>query len=105
MKQMTTALTILFLTFFAATAIAQTAIPEEVKYPVKIGTVTFNHVQHKTLNDCITCHHTGENKSCHDCHGVTPDIADAKTVFHTQCKNCHKEQKKGPLKCKECHIK
>ncbi|MBI5419457.1 MAG: cytochrome C, partial [Deltaproteobacteria bacterium] len=28
-----------------------------------------------------------------------------KEAFHTQCKNCHKKEAKGPQKCDECHPK
>ena len=84
------------------------AAPTEVKYEVKIGTVTFNHEAHATyINDCIACHHTGtEPVGCKTCHLATKGNAPkAKDAYHKQCKSCHKEMKQGPTKCKECHIK
>lgn len=98
---------LLIMVFATATAFAvsQESGPAEVKFPVKMGTVTFNHAAHQALGDCASCHHTGDNVSCKSCHGVDPKAPKAKKAFHAQCIGCHKEMKQGPAKCKECHIK
>jgi len=82
--------------------------PAEVKYEVKMGAVTFNHAAHqKEVTDCATCHHKGlDAGACKTCHlAKKGDAPKAKDAFHKQCKGCHKEMKKGPTKCKECHVK
>jgi hypothetical protein len=95
----------IFISTIATTVIAVTNGPSEVKYTPKMGTVTFNHTAHQGLADCTTCHHTGDYAQCKSCHGISPEAPKAKNAFHKQCKDCHKEDKKGPTKCKECHIK
>ena len=48
---------------------------------------------------------------CGTCHPKKAEGPDDKRVtykraMHKQCKDCHKESKKGPYKkCSECHIK
>ncbi len=79
--------------------------PAEIKYSVKMGTVTFNHTAHQQVGDCATCHHTGDYSQCKSCHGVDDNAPKAKDAYHNLCKNCHKERNQGPTKCKECHIK
>jgi len=82
--------------------------PAEVKYEVKMGTVTFNHAAHqKQFSDCTKCHHKGiDAGACKTCHlAKKGDAPKAKDAFHKQCKGCHKKMKKGPTKCKECHVK
>ena len=90
---------------FATAVVAVTNGPEEVNFTPKMGTVTFNHSAHQGLTDCATCHHTGDYAQCKSCHGVNENVPKSKNAFHKQCKDCHKEAKKGPTKCKECHIK
>lgn len=85
--------------------IAVSTGPAEIKYTPKMGTVTFTHSTHQELTDCVTCHHTGDYAQCKSCHGVDEKAPKAKNAYHKQCKDCHKEMKKGPTKCKECHIK
>ncbi|MFK5927519.1 MAG: cytochrome c3 family protein [Desulfuromusa sp.] len=89
----------------ATVVIAVTNGPTEVKYTPKMGTVTFNHAAHQARTDCSTCHHTEDYAQCKSCHGVDQKAPKAKVAYHKQCKSCHKELKKGPTKCKECHIK
>lgn len=91
---------------FAIAAIAQDKGPAEIKMPVNMGTVTFDHAKHQGLaSDCAICHHTGMDvPKCKDCHDAKPDAPKAKKVFHKLCKDCHKKEA-GPTKCKECHVK
>ncbi len=89
----------------ATVVVAVTNGPAEIKYTAKIGTVTFNHTAHQELAECATCHHTGDYNQCKSCHGIDPHAPKPKDAYHKQCKDCHKELKKGPTKCKECHIK
>jgi len=82
--------------------------PAEVKYDTKMGTVTFPHAAHQAqFKDCKTCHHKGVDAGkCTKCHlAKKGDAPKAKDAFHKQCKGCHKDMKKGPTKCKECHVK
>lgn len=106
MKKVMSLLTATFLVLAVATfIIAATTGPEEIKYTPKMGTVTFNHTAHQGQTDCATCHHTGDYAQCKSCHGVDSTAPKAKEAYHKMCKSCHKELKKGPTKCKECHIK
>ena len=99
-----------------------------IKFPVKIGDVTFAHQMHAALTstDCKTCHHKIEPadtvvKPCHECHkhkgkkikevkeGEAPKTKDA---FHVRCIGCHEYTvagggHAGPVKkkCKLCHVK
>jgi len=82
--------------------------PTEVKFENKKGTVTFNHAAHQTLvKECTDCHHKGlDAGACKTCHlAKKGDAPKAKDAFHKQCKGCHKTLKKGPTKCKACHVK
>lgn len=80
--------------------------------------VTFNHAEHSEYAEgkCVTCHHkdeVGKETGCsaEGCHPEKTSGPDDKSVtrknaFHKQCKNCHKEQDKGPYKkCSDCHVK
>lgn len=72
------------------------------------GPVTFDHAKHAM--DCATCHHkdkAGAEQKCTKCHGAKTEgkKLSAKEAFHTQCKDCHKKEKKGPEKCDGCHKK
>jgi len=74
----------------------------------KYGKVEFAHQKHSGLK-CQECHHTlkeGEEspQPCSECHKAGADV-DAKTAYHTTCRDCHKKMAKGPQKCKECHQK
>ncbi len=80
------------------------------------GQVTFSHAKHGTLK-CVECHHEAKTaadeaniKGCFTCHGkdakAKGDITSKslkENPMHINCVGCHKEQKKGPTKCKECH--
>jgi hypothetical protein len=82
----------------------------------------FRHDEHNELagiEECHVCHHvydengklvedeSSEDQSCSDCHelarsGNKPALMKA---FHSNCKGCHKKQKKGPLMCGQCHVR
>jgi len=97
---------VLLMVFTLGTFAIATDGPTEVKFKVKMGTVTFNHAKHATeINDCLVCHHTGKPEACKTCHGVDKAAPSAKKAFHKTCKTCHKKSKAGPTKCKECHVK
>ena len=84
--------------------------------------VVFHHDEHNDLveiEECYVCHHvydengklvedeSSEDQSCSDCHelarsGKKPALMKA---FHANCKGCHKEKKKGPLMCGQCHVR
>lgn len=80
----------------------------------------FNHDQHNekaSLYDCSVCHHLYEKgkllegemsvgQHCSECHGLKATDKNKVALmdaYHKQCISCHKEQKKGPITCGECH--
>ena len=90
--------------------------------------VTFDHAKHgdKLAKNCETCHHTQkgltravaeankvEIKKCSECHlnpakaGIPSmrEMSMTKNPMHIRCMGCHKEQKKGPTVCNQCHVK
>jgi hypothetical protein len=82
----------------------------------------FEHDLHNELAeleaDCAVCHHlyedgklvegeSSEDSFCSDCHGLkkTPDNSvSLRAAYHKRCKDCHINEKKGPVMCGECHI-
>lgn len=81
----------------------------------------FRHDEHNEaaeVEECNECHHiyedgkkledeSSEDQRCSECHelsasGNPPALTKA---FHTNCKGCHLQQKKGPIMCGECHLK
>lgn len=73
-----------------------------------MGKVTFNHKAHQDmLKDCKICHHkdeAGKEQACYTCHTKDSKVK-PKDAFHNNCQKCHKEMKKGPTGCKDCHKK
>ena len=67
--------------------------------------------------ECEECHHVYENgvlvkdkcsdnKRCIECHPLKANDKykiSLLQAFHSQCEDCHKKEKKGPLMCGECH--
>ena len=123
---------IVLLALFVGSAIAEElTIPEDktvIKFPSKLGDVTFPHQMHSSLSitECKTCHHKLEPtdtvvKPCHECHQhkgasikqAKPDEPPkTKDVFHVRCIGCHEYtvaggDHAGPVKkkCKLCHVK
>lgn len=71
--------------------------------------VPFDHKAHTKAGSCKTCHHD-ERIGCSECHGTSGgDAPSLKTVFHDNCKGCHKALVKenpespAPTKCAGCH--
>ena len=82
----------------------------------------FRHDEHNEraeIDACNECHHvydddgnrledeSSEDQRCSDCHelkasGRKPALMKA---FHTNCKGCHEEKKKGPVMCGQCHVR
>ena len=77
------------------------------------------HNESAEVEECYICHHvydengklvedeSSEDQSCSDCHklarsGNQPALMKA---FHDNCKGCHKEKKKGPAMCGQCHVR
>ena len=93
----------------AFVAVAQDKGPAVIKMDkAKTGVVTFDHAKHQAdVPDCNACHHTDGFEKCSSCHGAEDDgkTLKYKMAIHKNCKDCHKEKKKGPTKCKECHVK
>ncbi len=94
--------------------------------------VTFSHTKHAAdyKITCGECHHDDAGKplelkdgddvqSCVECHKETGNLSKAdkklkkpekikkyhKEALHANCIGCHKEMKKGPKKCTDCHPK
>ncbi len=100
---------VLMVAAFVATAfvaIAQDKGPAVIKMTKK-GTVTFDHAKHQTAGTCVDCHHTGGFEKCSSCHAKKADGKKLKykKAMHNNCIGCHKDVKKGPTKCKQCHVK
>jgi hypothetical protein len=81
---------------FAVSVNAATAPAEPKVLASKQGNVTFKHDTHKAVA-CDKCHADKEG-------GKIAALA-AKDSAHALCQTCHKEGKKGPTKCAECHKK
>ncbi|MFC1523418.1 cytochrome c3 family protein [Thermodesulfobacteriota bacterium] len=87
----------------------------------------FPHTNHvETGMTCGVCHHDSQKAeitkeaimkmekpsqlkcvNCHDSHFEKAELQTKKAIFHARCKSCHKkgfEEKRGPVKCKGCHI-
>ena len=110
---------------------ARAHYPESIKIDEaakKQPPVVFPHAIHgdKLVAKCDTCHHTQKGltkeqnatnkidvKKCSTCHLDPKDanvpsmreMALNKNPFHIRCISCHKEQKKGPTVCNQCHKK
>ena len=92
--------------------------------------VTLSHNKHATEYNvqCKDCHHVYEDgknvweegqpvQKCSECHNVYKlgkDLREASEeekklslhkAYHDNCVGCHKQEKKGPVKCLECHAK
>ena len=84
--------------------------------------VEFTHKKHSVDQKiaCTECHHVykdGKNvfkdgdkvQKCSACHTDPKKdqgkVLSTKNAFHKNCQPCHKEAKKGPTKCTECHPK
>jgi DnaJ-class molecular chaperone len=80
---------------FAASVHAANAPTEPKVLVAKQGNVTFKHDTHKPVA-CEKCHGAGEPKAIGKME---------KDKAHAMCQTCHKEGKKGPTKCAECHKK
>jgi hypothetical protein len=81
----------------------------------------FRHDEHNEtaeIEECNVCHHayeggnkledeSSEGEPCSDCHHVEEDhpTRPLMKAYHDLCKACHRENKKGPVTCGECHPK
>lgn len=108
----------------------EVVINNDVWSPDKYEPVKLSHTKHVKEHKvaCKECHHVykdGKNvweegqevQKCSSCHNVfklgkalKEATEEEKKLslykaYHDNCKNCHKEQKKGPVKCEECHAK
>jgi len=88
----------------------------------------FKHAIHIKMGlECGRCHHDAEHQpltaaaigalanpsqlacvACHNNNFADRKLRRAKAVFHARCRTCHQKGisgKKGPTKCRSCHIK
>jgi len=82
----------------------------------------FKHDEHNEraqIDACNECHHvyddngnlledeSSEDLSCSECHELEPSGKKASLMkaFHRNCKECHKQNKKAPLMCGQCHVR
>jgi len=70
--------------------------------------VHFPHSKHFTVKEsCRACHHRFPEepaKSCYACHKKdTKTMLGAMNAYHKRCITCHKESKKAPRNCMDCH--
>ena len=56
------------------------------------------------VHNCDTIHNIINNRKMVDATDEEKKLSLYK-AFHDNCKGCHKEQQKGPVKCIECHPK
>lgn len=112
---------VLFGLMTAGVALASEIGPESITFKGgKKGQVTLSHKKHQEGIQCGECHHgmadgkqvaykEGQKiEKCATCHNkdlANEKLQKPKNAFHKNCKGCHKAQKKGPTKCKECHKK
>lgn len=72
----------------------------------KMAAAQMSHKKHASATvKCDQCHHAIQKQAakemvCAKCH---KGAEGSKIVMSNSCMKCHKEMKKGPLKCKECH--
>lgn len=134
MKTKKTITSIVVVTIGLVLGIGAVQANEPIKAPSEPITITgkkpvqFKHTTHLALGiACAACHHdeqhaprTAENiagmtdstalqcASCHNSDFANPELQKRKTIFHNNCKTCHKtgvNDKKGPTKCSGCHTK
>ena len=110
--------------FVLVTAHAQedmVKIENEIFGSPKRPPAIFRHDEHNELaqiEECNECHHIYENgqrledessedQRCVDCHALQDNgnIPGLTLAFHTNCKSCHREKKKGPIMCGQCHVR
>jgi len=81
----------------------------------------FRHDEHNEtalIEECSECHHVYENREkladessegqgCWECHDETGsgNQPGLRKAFHTNCKGCHRQNKKGPIMCGQCHVR
>ena len=56
------------------------------------GQATYNHEKHSKIKGADDC------KGCHE-------AVKTQANAHKLCTTCHRNEKKGPVKCNECHVK
>ena len=116
--------------FFAGVVVAGSANAPEAEIIIKgeKKSARFSHPVHLKLGvECGQCHHDSghqpltdssiaamENSEvlrCATCHNKdfsNSGLQSSKNAFHKRCKECHKQGvdgRKGPTKCKGCHVK
>ncbi len=81
----------------AVGVVALAPVPDKVVLETKsFGTVTLDHAAHlRERATCKTCHGPGPIKKIE---GWTPRQA------HDICVACHKDLKRGPTGCRQCHV-
>ena len=78
----------------AALAALAPAPEKVVRTTRSFGTVTIDHRAHLARKaHCIDCHGPG----------AVTKIAFTPRIAHDRCIGCHREQKRGPMNCRECH--
>ncbi len=84
-----------------AEALREAALGALAPAPDKVIRVTRSfgtvHIDHKA--------HLARKAHCKDCHGTGPvtKIEFTPRIAHDRCIGCHREEKRGPMKCRECH--
>ena len=90
----------------------KTEIPIRILYKTNAGRVFFDHKSHTNEQgyniDCTDCHHSYEGEdlplSCAECHEIGAEESSRAEVLHSQCKDCHEAEEKGPVECGDCHL-
>lgn len=74
------------------------------------------HNERAEIEECNVCHHlyqggnkveddSSEGQECSDCHHVEEGhpTRPLMKAYHDLCKECHRDNNKGPVTCGECH--
>jgi hypothetical protein len=112
---------ILFSFFFAHAQEDMTHIDNSVFKKPSRPPAAFAHDAHNEaagIEECGRCHHvyqdgvqaldeSSEDQRCAECHDLKPsgNAPALRKAYHLNCRGCHREMKKGPTMCGECHIK
>jgi hypothetical protein len=95
--------------------------PAEITFDSEKKPAIFPHAKHQENIKCAECHHSKDEHgaqvayvegqkiekcaTCHDGSIANKKVKNFKGAAHVNCKGCHKAGKKGPTKCKQCHVK
>ena len=92
--------------------------PEQTEFQQQVKQEKRDEYHHpedddSSLTACNSCHtkddkNTNLPESCLDCHDAGDiegtEMKNSMDAFHDQCIACHKESRRGPIDCSQCHV-